>query len=378
MQRLILDAQREAHLAIAELRDLARGIVPPLLADRGLVAAVESLAARYGLGTAVDADTHRRLRAGGRERGVLRDRRGADEHGQARRRASAAGWLLSDEHRDARRARRRRRPRRRRPERGSGLAGLRARVEALDGSLRVESPDGGGHRRGGEPAVRVVIAEDLALLREGLVALLRENDIEVVAQVEDGPALLRAIAGHEPDLAIVDVRLPPTFSDEGLLAAIEARRRQPALGVLVLSQYVETAYASELIGEDTAGIGYLLKERVGDVRAFLDALQRVAAGGTVLDRQVVTELLAPRDGAHAGAGGADRARARGAGADGRGPLEHGDRGEPRGHRRGRREAHHEHLRQARAAGLRRRSPARARGARLPARRRAVAACARPT
>jgi DNA-binding NarL/FixJ family response regulator len=144
--------------------------------------------------------------------------------------------------------------------------------------------------------LRVVIAEDLALLREGLVALLRENDIEVVAQVEDGPGLLRAIAGHEPDLAIVDVRLPPTFSDEGLLAAIEARRRQPALGVLVLSQYVETAYASELIGEDTAGIGYLLKERVGDVRAFLDALHRVAAGGTVLDRQVVAELLAPRDG----------------------------------------------------------------------------------
>ncbi len=144
--------------------------------------------------------------------------------------------------------------------------------------------------------MRVVIAEDLALLREGLVALLRENDIEVVAQVEDGPGLLRAIAGHEPDLAIVDVRLPPTFSDEGLRAAIEARRRQPELGVLVLSQYVETAYASELIGENTAGIGYLLKERIGNVRAFLDALQRVAAGGTVIDRLIVTELMAPRAG----------------------------------------------------------------------------------
>jgi DNA-binding NarL/FixJ family response regulator len=145
--------------------------------------------------------------------------------------------------------------------------------------------------------LRVVIAEDLALLREGLVALLRESQVEVVAQVEDAPGLLRAIAGHEPDLAIIDVRLPPTYSDEGLLAAIEARKRQPALSVLVLSQYVETAYASELIGEDTAGIGYLLKERVGDVRAFMDALHTVAAGGTVLDRQVVAELLAPRDGA---------------------------------------------------------------------------------
>jgi len=139
-----------------------------------------------------------------------------------------------------------------------------------------------------------VIAEDLALLREGLVALLRENDIEVVAQVEDGPGLLRAIDGHDPDLAIVDVRLPPTHSDEGILAAIEARRRHPSLGVLVLSQYVETAYASELIGENTAGVGYLLKERVGDVRAFLDALRRVADGGTVLDRQVVTQLLSAR------------------------------------------------------------------------------------
>jgi DNA-binding NarL/FixJ family response regulator len=141
-----------------------------------------------------------------------------------------------------------------------------------------------------------VIAEDLALLREGVVALLRENEIEVVAQVEDGAGLLRAIAGHEPDLAIVDVRLPPTYSDEGLLAAIEARRRQPDLGVLVLSQYVETTYASELIGDNGAGIGYLLKERVGDVRAFLDALERVAAGGTVLDRQVITQLLAPGQG----------------------------------------------------------------------------------
>jgi len=143
--------------------------------------------------------------------------------------------------------------------------------------------------------VRVVIAEDLALLREGLVALLREHEIDVVAQVEDGTGLLRAIAGHQPDLAIVDVRLPPTFTDEGLRAAIEARRRQPALGVLVLSQYVETAYASELIGENSAGVGYLLKERIGDIRAFLDALERVAAGGTVLDRQVVTQLLLPRE-----------------------------------------------------------------------------------
>ena len=121
--------------------------------------------------------------------------------------------------------------------------------------------------------MRVVIAEDLALLREGLVALLRENDIEVVAQVQEGPGLLRAIAGHRPDLAIVDVRLPPTYKDEGLLAAIEARRRLPELGVLVLSQYVETAYARELLGDDTAGIGYLLKERVSNIGQLAQAMR---------------------------------------------------------------------------------------------------------
>ncbi|HEY7890943.1 MAG TPA: response regulator transcription factor [Solirubrobacteraceae bacterium] len=144
--------------------------------------------------------------------------------------------------------------------------------------------------------MRVVVAEDLALLREGLVALLRENGIEVAAQVDDGPSLLSALASHQPDMAIVDVRLPPTFTDEGLRAAIEARRRQPTLGVLVLSQYVETTYASELIGDNTAGVGYLLKERIGDVRAFLDALKTVADGGTVLDREVITQLLGPHKG----------------------------------------------------------------------------------
>lgn len=139
-----------------------------------------------------------------------------------------------------------------------------------------------------------MIAEDLALLREGLVALLREHDFEVVAQVEDAAGLLRALAGHKPDLAIVDVRLPPGYSDEGIRAALEARRRQPTLAVLVLSQYVEPTYASELIADGAGGIGYLLKERVGDVPAFLDAVTRVAKGGTVLDREVVARLLTPR------------------------------------------------------------------------------------
>jgi DNA-binding NarL/FixJ family response regulator len=142
--------------------------------------------------------------------------------------------------------------------------------------------------------MRVVIAEDHALLREGIVALLRENDVEVVAQAEDGDGLRRIVGAHKPDLAIVDVRLPPSFTDEGLRAAIAARDSHPELAVLVLSQYVEPIYTAELLAAGGAGIGYLLKERVGDVGGFLDAVRRVAGGGTALDREVVAELVRDR------------------------------------------------------------------------------------
>jgi DNA-binding NarL/FixJ family response regulator len=150
--------------------------------------------------------------------------------------------------------------------------------------------------------VRIVIAEDNALLREGLVALVRERGIEVAAFAEDGPGLLRIVNAHKPDLAIVDVRLPPTFTDEGVRAAIELRERHPDTAILILSQYVEPVYTAELLAAGAAGFGYLLKERVGDVRAFVDAIERVAAGGTALDGEVVSELFRNRDGAgHDGA-----------------------------------------------------------------------------
>jgi DNA-binding NarL/FixJ family response regulator len=151
--------------------------------------------------------------------------------------------------------------------------------------------------------VRVVIVEDNALLREGIVALLRERGIDVVAQADDAPGLLRIVAGHKPDVAIVDVRLPPTFTDDGVRAAIEARARHPGLGVLILSQYVEPVYTAELLASGTGGVGYLLKERVGEVRAFVEAIERVAGGGTALDREVVAELMRTR-GDEAGAAGA--------------------------------------------------------------------------
>jgi DNA-binding NarL/FixJ family response regulator len=142
--------------------------------------------------------------------------------------------------------------------------------------------------------LQVVIAEDLVLLREGIARLLTEHGFEVVASVEDGDALVRAVLGHKPDVAVVDVRMPPNFRDEGLRAALRARKQRPETGILVLSQYVEPSYATELLADGRGGIGYLLKERVGDVRDFADSVRRVAEGGTALDPEVVAQLVAPR------------------------------------------------------------------------------------
>ena len=140
--------------------------------------------------------------------------------------------------------------------------------------------------------MRVVIAEDSVLLRVGVQRLLADEGIETVAAVEDGVALLKAIDEHRPDLALVDVRMPPTFTDEGLRAAIEARKRIPNLPVLVLSQYVEERYAVELLAGGASGVGYLLKERVADVAEFVAAVRRVADGGTSIDHEVITQLMA--------------------------------------------------------------------------------------
>jgi DNA-binding NarL/FixJ family response regulator len=143
--------------------------------------------------------------------------------------------------------------------------------------------------------VRVVIAEDLTLLRDGLTRLLEAFDFEVVAAVDNGPALLPALLRERPDVAIIDVRLPPTHTDEGLQAAIAARIAIPGLPVLVLSQHVESLYARELLTDSGGGVGYLLKERVSDVEQFIQAVQQVAAGGTALDPEVVTQLLGRRE-----------------------------------------------------------------------------------
>ncbi|TDD52991.1 response regulator transcription factor [Nonomuraea terrae] len=140
--------------------------------------------------------------------------------------------------------------------------------------------------------MRVILAEDSTLLREGLVRLLAEEGHEVPAAVGNGEALVEAVAAHLPDAVVVDVRMPPTHTDEGLRAALEIRRRWPHVKVLVLSQYVEKRYAAELMSSDVEGVGYLLKDRVAQVGDFLDALERVGAGGAAFDPEVVRQLLA--------------------------------------------------------------------------------------
>jgi DNA-binding NarL/FixJ family response regulator len=139
--------------------------------------------------------------------------------------------------------------------------------------------------------MRVVIAEDAAMMRQGLARLLADRGHEVCAEVGDGAALLAAVAEHRPHVAVVDIRMPPTHTDEGLRAALELRQAHPGTGVLVFSQYIETRYAARLLGGNAAGVGYLLKDRVADVAEFVEALARVAAGGTALDPEVVSQLL---------------------------------------------------------------------------------------
>ncbi|WP_406091785.1 response regulator [Kitasatospora purpeofusca] len=143
--------------------------------------------------------------------------------------------------------------------------------------------------------MRAVIAEDSVLLRVGLVKVLEMGGFQVATEVGDGEALLAAVAEHRPELALVDVRMPPGFTDEGVRAAVEIRRRWPGTAVVLLSQYVEERYAAELLSTNTGGVGYLLKQRVADVTEFVATVRRVAEGGTALDPQVISQLLLRRD-----------------------------------------------------------------------------------
>ena len=365
-REMLADARRGAREALEELRDLARGIHPPVLADRGLEAAIAALASRTPLHVRLSVDLDRRPAAPVESAAyfiVAEALANIGKHAHAehvdiavrRRNQSLVVEVVDDGVGGATRS-------------GSGLQGLARRVEALDGSLEIVEPGGRSHDRAGGDAVRVVIAEDLALLRDGLTRLLRDNGFDVVAAVSDGEALVRTVLRERPDVAIVDIRLPPTFRDEGLRAALELRERAPETGVLIVSQYVEQAYAAELLADGRGGVGYLLKDRIMDVDDFVDAVRRVAAGGTALDPEVVAQLfsrrrvqgpierLTPRETevlslmAEGRSNGAIAQRAR-------------------AHDGSRREARGEHPRQAAAGAVERRSSSRARRARLPAERR---------
>ena len=292
-RELVAEARVGVEEALRELRNLARGIHPPVLTDRGLGAAIEALADHSPLPVEVTITARRPARPGGRDRGVLRRRRSVDERNEAR---------AGDTGHDPRRARRRSPSARGRRRRDGRRRSGRRRTEWPAPAGRSTRRYADRHQPAGRPdgrprrsAVRVVIAEDLALLRDGLARLLRDNGFDVVAAVADGDALIHAAKLEHPDIAIVDIRLPPTFRDEGLRAALELRRVVPETAILVVSQYVERAYATELLAAGGVGIGYLLKDRILDVDEFVSAVRRVAEGGTALDPEVVAQLLTRRN-----------------------------------------------------------------------------------
>jgi DNA-binding NarL/FixJ family response regulator len=167
-------------------------------------------------------------------------------------------------------------------------------VSALASRARGQAASRGSVRLAVPEPLRLVIGEDDVLMREGIARILCEAGFEVVAQAGDAEDFLRKALAHRPDVAVVDVRMPPQREDDGLRAALELRRERPGTGILVLSQYYEESYAMSLIGEEAEGVGYLLKERVGDVEAFVDAVRRVAAGGSALDPEVVGRMLGRR------------------------------------------------------------------------------------
>ena len=300
-RRAIEEAHDEAKQALAELRGFVRGLHPAVLDERGLDAALSGIVARAPVPTSLHVLISQRpprtleavayfvvsealtnvAKHSGATAATVRVTADAQRlvvevsdngHGGAERTATAGA-----------------------PGAGSGLTGLAHRVAAVDGTLTVTSPDRRADRAPSGDAMRVVIAEDSILLRDGLIRLLAAHDIEVVEAVGDAEAALVAVERHQPDLALLDVRMPPSHTDEGLRAALVIRAQWPDVAVLILSQYVEERYAADLLASTTSSVGYLLKDRVADVDDFVESLRRVADGGTALDPEVVAQLLLRRD-----------------------------------------------------------------------------------
>ena len=314
VRQLVDEAHRGAKEAIAELRDIARGIHPPAL-DIGLEGALTTLAARSAVPTGITFDLRTRPTPAIEAIAyfcVAELLANVAQHAQASRAsvwcAQQGTWL-------------------RLVVRDDGLGGAELSRSAPRPAASAASPTActrwtgdppgqparrtdRGHRRPPADgvmvgALRVAIAEDSAILRDGLVQLLVDRGFAITGAVGDPDVLRNSVAQNPPDVAVIDIRMPPTFTDEGLRLALDLRARHEGLGILLFSQYIETRYAADLLADDAAGIGYLLKDRVADVSDFVEALERVAIGGTALDPEVVTQLLGatPSDrhalGAHA-------------------------------------------------------------------------------
>ena len=295
VRQALAAAHDEAVLALTELREFIRGLHPAVLNDRGLDAALSGLAARAPLPVRLRVDVAEARRARRRGGGLLHRLRGDGQRGQARPGQPGRGDR-DPGRRPAAHHRHRRRPRRRHACRGRRHRFARPGPAGRRGGWHAEhrQPARRAHHHHRGAAMRIVIAEDSVLLRDGLTRMLTDGGFEVVAAVPDAAQLLKAVAEHRPELAVIDVRMPPTHTDEGIKAALVIRRQFPDVALLVLSQYVEESYATDLLSEASSSVGYLLKDRVAHVRDFLDALRRVAAGGTALDPEVVAQLLVRR------------------------------------------------------------------------------------
>ena len=295
VRQALAAAHDEAVLALTELREFIRGLHPAVLNDRGLDAALSGLAARAPLPVRLRVDVPKPAAPGVEAVAYFIVSEAISQRGQARPGHPGRGDR-DPVRRPAPHHRHRRRPRRRHACRGRRHRFARPGPAGRRGGWHAEhrQPARRAHHHHRGAAMRIVIAEDSVLLRDGLTRMLTDGGFEVVAAVPDAAQLLKAVAEHRPELAVIDVRMPPTHTDEGIKAALVIRRQFPDVALLVLSQYVEESYATDLLSEASSSVGYLLKDRVAHVRDFLDALRRVAAGGTALDPEVVAQLLVRR------------------------------------------------------------------------------------
>ena len=288
---LVAEARETSLRALNDLRDLVRGICPPVLADRGLGHAVRALALDTPFPVDLDIDLPGRLTAPVESAcyfAVAEALANAVRHSGAQRvhvRMQHTDGLLRVQVADDGAGGVD-------PARGTGLRGVEQRLAAFDGILAVSSPPGGPTMIAMEVPCALSSPKTCSCSRDGLTRLLTAHGFEIAASVDTAPNLLCALLEQRPDVAIVDVRLPPSFADDGLQAALAARQQVPGLPVLLLSQYVEQLYARELLADQSGAVGYLLKDRVFNDDQFVNAIRTVAAGGTVMDPDVVTKLSA--------------------------------------------------------------------------------------